>query len=165
MKPEAIIIHCSATRETSNVSAEQIDQMHKARGFKRSNQGEKLNHIGYHYYITKDGVVHPGRHEDEQGAHCIGWNDRSIGICYEGGLDASGMAKDTRTPAQKQSMINLVNAISSRWTILQVMGHRDTFPDKNGNGKVDPWERLKECPCFDVKPEFSSFLNPINVNA
>jgi N-acetylmuramoyl-L-alanine amidase len=32
----------------------------------------------------------------------------------------------------------------------RVCGHRDLSPDLNGNGKVDPWERLKECPCYEV---------------
>jgi N-acetylmuramoyl-L-alanine amidase len=34
-----------------------------------------------------------------------------------------------------------------------VVGHRDLSPDKNYNGIVDPWERTKECPCFEVKAE------------
>ncbi|MFV0377759.1 MAG: N-acetylmuramoyl-L-alanine amidase [Mangrovibacterium sp.] len=163
MKPDTIIIHCSATRENSDVTIEQIDQMHKARNFKRPNQSEALKHIGYHYYIRKDGTVNTGRHEDELGAQCKGWNDRSIGICYEGGLDAHGNAKDTRTPEQKKCMIDLVNDVCSRWDILQVIGHRDTSPDLNGNGTIEASERLKECPCFDVKPEFSSFINLITV--
>ena len=48
-KPKYIIVHCSATKVTSNITVEQIVSMHKQRGF---------NTIGYHYYITKDGVIH-----------------------------------------------------------------------------------------------------------
>lgn len=32
-----------------------------------------------------------------------------------------------------------------------VIGHRDTSPDLNGNGRIDPQEYIKACPCFDVK--------------
>lgn len=163
MKTDTIIIHCAATRENSDVTVEQIDQMHAARGFKRSNQTEALKHIGYQYYIRKDGTVNKGRHEDEIGAQCLGWNSRSIGICYEGGLDVNGKAKDTRTTAQKESIISLVNGICSRWTIIKVIGHRDTSPDTNGNGTIESFERLKECPCYDVKPEFPNFLNQITI--
>ena len=31
---------------------------------------------------------------------------------------------------------------------------RDLSPDRNHNGVVDPWERIKECPCFDAMTEY-----------
>lgn len=161
MTPDTIIIHCSATKENSNFTVEQVEASHKERGFKRPNQTERLKHIGYQYYIRKDGTVHKGRREDEVGAHCTNWNSRSIGICYEGGLDASGKAKDTRTPAQKAAITNLINEIARRWIIIQIIGHRDTSPDKNGNGVIDPHERIKECPCYDVIPEHPNYLPQI----
>ena len=64
-KIDTIIIHCSATRITSDYTVEQLDAGHKARGFKRPVQTEPLKYIGYQYYIRKDGTVYPGRHEDE----------------------------------------------------------------------------------------------------
>ena len=97
--PKYIIIHCSATKVTNNVSLEEITKWHKAQGFKN---------IGYHYYITKDGTIHKGRDEKLSGAHTVGYNSNSIGICYEGGLDKNGKASDTRTPEQKQSLIDLI---------------------------------------------------------
>lgn len=162
---DTIIIHCSATRVTSDYTVEQLDAGHKARGFKRPIQTESLRHIGYQYYIRKDGTVFPGRHEDETGAHCLNWNSRSIGICYEGGLDASGKVADTRTPEQKDAINNLVNDICRRWKIIQVIGHRDTSPDINKNGVIDPFERIKECPCYDVIPEYPSFIPNIIVRS
>lgn len=163
MTPDTIIIHCSATRVTSNYTVEQLDAGHKARGFKRPIQSEQLKHIGYQYYIRKDGTVCTGRHEDETGAHCKGWNSRSVGICYEGGLDENGKAADTRTPEQKETINKLVNDICQRWQILQVIGHRDTSPDTNNNGVIDPYERIKECPCYDVIPEYPSFAPNITI--
>ena len=109
--PKYIIIHCSATKVTSNFTVEQIIDMHKQRGF---------NTIGYHYYITKDGVIHKGRDESINGAHCLGYNSKSIGVCYEGGLDKNGKAKDTRTDAQKESLISLIKQLKGKYKIDKV---------------------------------------------
>ena len=75
---DTIIIHCSATRAGQNITAADIDCWHRARGFWS---------IGYHYVIRLDGTIEPGRDVTLDGAHCMGWNQRSIGICYVGGLD------------------------------------------------------------------------------
>ena len=58
---------------------------------------------------------------------------------------------------------SLVNGICRRWKIVQVIGHRDTSPDTNNNGVIDPFERIKECPCYDVIPEYPSFIPNIVV--
>ena len=76
-----IVLHCSATRVNQNFTIEQLEACHKARGFQS---------VGYHYYITKDGTLYPGRPESQMGAHAKGFNAHSIGICYEGGLDEHG---------------------------------------------------------------------------
>lgn len=148
-KPKQIIIHCSATKENRNVTVEQINSMHLARGFKK---------IGYHYYITKDGIIHKGRSESEIGAHCLGYNDHSIGICYEGGLDKDAKPKDTRTDAQKKSIIELIKDIVSRYRIDKILGHRDTSPDLNHNGTIESNEFIKSCPCFEAVPEYKNLL-------
>jgi N-acetylmuramoyl-L-alanine amidase len=36
-----------------------------------------------------------------------------------------------------------------------ILGHRDTSPDLNGNGIVEPCEWLKECPSFDAAKEYA----------
>lgn len=74
-KISLIVIHCSATRVTQDFTFEKLEACHLARGFRS---------IGYHYYITKDGVIYPGRPESEIGAHARHFNAHSIGICYEG---------------------------------------------------------------------------------
>ena len=158
MTPTAIIIHCSATRETQSVSVEQINEMHRRRAFSRLIPFEGLRHIGYHYYIRRDGSVHPGRLEFEQGAHCLGWNNRSLGVCYEGGLDAAGKPKDTRTAEQKGAMLNLLRVLVRQYNIRDIFGHRDTSPDLNGNGTLEEAEWIKSCPCFDAKEEYKHLL-------
>jgi N-acetylmuramoyl-L-alanine amidase len=94
-KINEIIIHCSATPEGRDVTVEEIRQWHLDRGF---------NDIGYHYIIDLDGVVHDGRPIEKPGAHCVKHNTHSLSICYIGGTDAHGRAKDTRTLEQKNHL-------------------------------------------------------------
>ena len=129
-KIELIVIHCSATRANRNFTVEDLEACHKARGFRG---------IGYHYYITRDGVLYPCRPEDQPGAHALRYNAHSIGICYEGGLDEDGRPADTRTEAQKESMKELLKSLCTDYPDADIVGHRDL-----------PWVR-KCCPCFDVK--------------
>lgn len=143
---DSIIIHCSATREGLDVRAADIDKWHKEKNFAM---------IGYNYVIDLDGTIEVGRPLTMNGAHCPGYNDHSIGICYIGGLDSMGHEKDTRTLAQKKSMHELVEALMDQYpTITKILGHRDTSPDLNGDGKITPNEWIKACPCFDVSAEF-----------
>lgn len=151
-KIDSIVIHCSATKEGVDYRVKDIDKWHRERGFQM---------IGYHYVIDLDGTVELGRPLSMNGAHCNtaglsgeSYNKHSIGICYVGGLDKNGKAKDTRTDAQKAALRTLVAKLREKYSIKEVIGHRDASPDKNGDGKITPDEYIKLCPCFDVKSEF-----------
>lgn len=139
---DSIIIHCSATKAGQDFTAADIDRWHRERGF---------NGIGYHYVIRLDGKLEKGRDVALAGAHCKSWNERSIGICYIGGLDENGRPADTRTNAQKRVLYQMIMDLQREYNILQVLGHRDTSPDLNGDGIIEPYEYVKACPCFDVK--------------
>ena len=93
-KIDLIVIHCSATREDRCFTEFDLDVCHRRRGF---------NGPGYHFYIRKDGRIVSTRPVEKIGAHAKGHNATSIGICYEGGLDARGRPKDTRTEWQVHS--------------------------------------------------------------
>jgi N-acetyl-anhydromuramyl-L-alanine amidase AmpD len=93
------------------------------------------------------------------GAHCTGYNARSIGICYEGGLDGNGNLKDTRTQAQKEALRTLLRILCGKYGIRDILGHRDTSPDTNKNDVLEPGEWIKGCPSFDAKTEYKSCLN------
>ena len=129
-----LVVHCSATKENSNFDVDALRHLHV-----------DINHwqdIGYHFYITKDGVIHKCRPMKTVGAHVSGYNTFSIGVCYEGGLNREGTTKDTRTALQKQSLIDLLKVLIKRWPSAIIKGHRD-FP------KVK-----KACPCFDAQKEY-----------
>ena len=101
-----------------------------------------FNGIGYHYYITRDGQLHLTRSEAVPGAHARKYNAHSIGICYEGGLDEKGRSTDTRTPAQKRTLLTLLYSLRTDYPKAEILGLRDLPGVK------------KSCPCFDVCSEF-----------
>lgn len=132
---DMIIIHCSASRCDRDYTFEALDNDHRSRGW---------NGCGYHYYVTKDGEIHVGRKEETVGAHAgRKFNPHSIGICYEGGLNARGQPEDTRTEAQKRTLTELISSMKRRYPMAQVLGHRD-LPGVH-----------KDCPCYDVRKELS----------
>lgn len=126
-----IIIHCSATPEGKDFTVEDIRRWHLAR---------KFADIGYHYVIYRDGSVHKGRTENIAGAHCLGHNANSIGICYIGGVAKDGKTpKDTRTPQQKTALRQLVNQLKFYYPHATVHGHNEYSS--------------KACPSFNVQTE------------
>ena len=133
-----IVVHCSAVKPDQLSSAAQIDSWHRERGFHLG--------IGYHYVIRRDGTIEPGRPEWMIGAHCHvkghHYNSHSIGICYEGGLDARGQPDDTRTAAQKKTMRHLLEDLHERYPRALIVGHRDLSHDR-------------DCPCFDAYKEYA----------
>ena len=122
-----VVIHCSAVRPDQMSSVAQIDSWHRKRGFKFG--------VGYHYVIRRDGSIEAGRPEWMVGAHCVNHNKYSIGVCYEGGLDARGQPADTRTAAQKATLRQLLTDLHRRYPRAVIVGHHDLNPQK-------------ECPCI-----------------
>ena len=128
-----IVIHCSATRCDRPFTVTDLIACHQARfGF-----------TAYHYYITRDGQMYQTRHENLAGAHAKHYNQHSIGICYEGGLDTQGRPADTRTPEQKQALVALLRSLKEDYPDAAILGHRDL-----------PGVR-KDCPSFNAKTEYA----------
>lgn len=50
--------------------------------------------IGYHFYVRKDGSIYRGRPENTVGAHAVGANYNSIGICFEGNFSKEKMSEE-----------------------------------------------------------------------
>ena len=134
-----VVIHCSAVRPDQMSSVAQIDSWHRERGFKFG--------VGYHYVIRRDGSIEAGRPEWMVGAHCVNHNKYSIGVCYEGGLDARGQPADTRTAAQKATLRQLLTDLHRRYPRAVIVGHHDLNPQK-------------ECPCIKNVAEEYKDLQP-----
>lgn len=147
-----IIVHCTADPEGRDKSIDDIRREHKAQGW---------GDCGYHYVINLNGAILIGRDVDYAGVHCKGHNQYSIGVAYIGGLENKpGVAysklkpKDTRTPQQKAALLSLLMDLRKLYPGAKIIGHRDTSPDLNGNGIVEPCEFIKACPSFDAKIEY-----------
>lgn len=136
-----IVLHCSATRADRDFTENDLEVCHRHRGF---------NGAGYHFYIRKNGDIKNTRPLEKPGAHALGYNAHSIGICYEGGLDVRYRPADTRTEWQKHSLRVLIRTLLMDYPGCRVCGHRDLSPDRNGDGRISPEEWVKECPCFEV---------------
>ena len=134
-KIDKIIIHCSATPEGREVSVKTIRKWHLQRRF---------SDIGYHYVIHLDGTIETGRPIEKNGAHCSYNNIGSIGICYVGGMDKDmKKSKDTRTQAQKDSLIKLMHELIYKYNKdMTIHGHNE-FSNK-------------KCPSFNVQEEYAN---------
>ncbi|WP_293393403.1 N-acetylmuramoyl-L-alanine amidase [Nevskia sp.] len=152
-----LVIHCSASPNGRPVSIAEIDAWHKARGFHRApaavlRWNPTLKHIGYHFVIGVDGATSTGRSEGEIGAHVVGANINSLGLCMVG--------TDSFTPAQWLALRNQVGALIEFLPEMEVVGHRDLSPDKNGDGRITSDEWLKRCPGFDVAAWLANGMRP-----
>lgn len=143
MDPKYITIHCSATRPLNTIDVSTIRKWHLDRGW---------SDIGYHFVITTDGVVQSGRKLSRVGAGVKGHNQDNIHICLVGGVSDEGKAVNNFTNLQWDALRYLTTELAGNYGILEtnIKGHRDWFPDLNGDGVIDHRDWLKECPCFSV---------------
>lgn len=139
-----IVVHCSATNPKQDFDVEDLRSMHLKRGFKK---------VGYHFVITRAGDIQTGRSLDEAGAHVMGYNNQSLGICLIGGVDVKNKPEDNYTLEQYASLAQLVEALVEMYPKAIVQGHRD-FPNV-----------AKACPCFDVKAWYKDTVeNTVTTN-
>ncbi len=136
-----IIIHCTATPQTTTVSSI-IDYWKTVKGWRNP---------GYHYIFNTNGTHVQLLPIEEVSNGVRGQNHDSINIAYIGGINEAGEAADTRTAEQKSNMAVLFKSLSKAFPKAEGLGHRDLSPDINGNGTIEADEWIKDCPCFDVK--------------
>lgn len=139
-----IVFHCTATPQKTTIKS---IQRYWKENLKWKNPGYHIviKPCGWYVRLAPDGTICNG---------VSGHNHDSIHISYIGGIDEQGKAVDNRTTSQKKTMITLAKTFRSRYPNARILGHRDFSKDKNNNGIIDPWERIKECPCFDAKIEY-----------
>lgn len=133
---EGIGLHNSGVSVLQSI--EVIHNYHKNKGWAG---------IGYQYYVRKDGSVYRGRPENMAGAHCPGVNSTSIGICAEGNFNEEIMSE-----VQKQSIIELVKDIKSRYNIKWIKGHREILAT-SCPGANFPLEEIKNAVKNEKEPQ------------
>jgi hypothetical protein len=130
-KIQFITIHCTATPEGRDNTAEEVTQR----------DIERFGQPSYHYVFDIHGKVTRTLREDQRGAHTAGHNTGNLGLSYVGGtesLNAGGKPKDTRTDDQKREMEHTLRNLLMKHPDAKVRGHRD-------------WPGVaKACPSFDV---------------
>lgn len=133
---------------------------------------------GYHRWIDFNGDRHKLLDFEEISNGVKGFNDEAINISYRGGVVNIGTkdnpiwkGKDTRTQAQKDSLLKEIMEVLV-WLMengndlqnVMILGHYHFSDDQNKNGAIEPWERIKECPCFDAYEEYKLFLDNETIN-
>lgn len=150
MDIHTIVIHYSATYPDMDVTRDDIDRMHRARGFRE---------IGYNWFIRRIGMLEEGRAEGTATAAARGHNRGYIHICFAGGIE-----RDTGptvgvwnpTPAQIETLVQLIHDIQDRWPNAKtVTGHKNlsgAATDCPGRNDVADWWKARQ-----VKPAMSPF--------
>lgn len=114
---EYVILHHSAASGT----AEALHGFHRSRGWAG---------IGYHFYVRADGSVHRGRPVNAVGAHTVGYNAVSAGVCFEGDLEKTQMPQ-----AQLAAGLELLAELKKLWPRAKLGLHREldatACPGKN----------------------------------
>ena len=124
---DKIIIHWSAS---THGDAAHIRQWHRERP-------DPFDDIGYHFVISDRNTIETGRPITKAGAHCIGQNFCSIGICYIGSPGMPPIYKpevffENGVPLEKPQprwllLIDLVKSLLVTYNLKpnDVYGHRD----------------------------------------
>ena len=139
-----IFVHCTASSQATT-TVETLLAEFKQKGWSKT---------GYHYVVFPNGVTKQLLSESQVANGVKGYNAHSIHVAYVGGIDGKLRAVDNRTEAQRETLLRVLRALRKAYPNAQILGHRDISPDNNHNGKVDPRERIKECPCFDAMVEY-----------
>ena len=92
--------------------------------------------IGYHYFISKQGVIFQGRPDDMIGSHVKGYNSNSIGICFEGRYN-----KEIMPEAQVKAGKELVAHLKKKYGIKNVKRHKDLMAT-DCPGSLFPFEKI-----------------------
>lgn len=152
-----IFVHCTASWQNTT-TVESLKKEFRDKGWKNP---------GYHWVIFPDGKVVQMLDEAKVANGVKNYNSHSVHVAWVGGIEYKeypdhmniGTQKklvsvDNRTKYQKLALFDLLTKLKLKYKEATIMGHRDISPDLNHNGVVDPWERIKGCPCFDAMVEY-----------
>lgn len=153
-----IFVHCTASWQEST-TVESLKEEFRRKGWENP---------GYHWVVFPDGKVVSLLAECYIANGVKGYNSKSVHVAWVGGIkhyeyweddglhtDRTRLVSiDNRTSNQKLALFDLLVKIKLRYRDAMIIGHRDISPDLNHNGIIDPWERIKDCPCFDAMDEY-----------
>lgn len=135
---EYIVIHSSHTRKPrATDGVKLLNKVHRKQGaFSWELNGTAC---GHHFIVRTDGVVEPGRPLNVPGNHTLGFNEKSVSVCYMGGLSLDGRPQDTRTPKQKASLQIIVDKLREQFPKAVVVTHAQLLPRRDAG-----------CPGFNI---------------
>ena len=124
LEPRAVrhlVVHCSATPDAEDIGAREIHAMHLGFGW---------HGIGYHRVVRRDGRIEAGRPDCWIGAHVLGHNAVSLGVCLIG--------CEAFTDVQFDALEKVLREWQALCPNASIRGHRDFAYTE------------KTCPNFDV---------------
>lgn len=135
MIPEYIIIHHAASgtaKKNGDITMARIREIHQGKGWRKE---------GYHELVRLDGNIEHGRAPNEQGAHCPGYNNRSLGICFAG----NAMYHEW-TAEQERAGIELISRLAVKYQIPveNILGHNETPIRTKCPGALTDMRRVRE---------------------
>jgi len=139
-----LVIHCTATVEHKHYDKRDVIAWH-TNPKKLGGRGWKVP--GYNDLVLLDGTLesivpfntdeYVDNWEISNGAK--GYNHLARHICYIGGLDVKGKAKDTRTKAQKATLETYIKYMILRHPDILVGGHYMFAKKSCPNFNVETW--------------------------
>lgn len=131
---ESVIVHWTETATNKNIGSEEINGWHLKAGLKG---------IGYHYVIRRDGSLQRARPVNIEGQHTPGFDDKTIGVVFVGGINAPSetpnaqnfLSAKSLTRSQINTFDQICKAFYRVWPGIQFKGHADV--DATGQN-IDP---------------------------
>lgn len=124
-KVHTVFLHCSATSNPS-IDANDINDWHVDRGW---------TCIGYHYFMSSDGVLQYGRDIELTPAAQSGHNTGSIAICL------NGLVPSDFTQTMLNNLKNFCMQINGAYRGIRFRGHKEVA--------------AKSCPVYDYRKVLS----------
>jgi len=111
-----------------DIGKKELNKWYRQRGY---------SGIGFHFVIRRDGTIETGCNPQAVGAHAVGHNFTSIGICLIGGVNKSDVPENNFTPEQWDSLVKLLKGLKTKYPEAKIIGHNEVAK--------------KSCPSFDVQ--------------
>lgn len=139
--PTLIVLHHA---DASSCTIYDIHQWHLNNGW---------SGCGYHFFVRKDGNIFRGRPENTIGAHTLGHNMNSLGICAEGNFELEYMPD-----VQKNSLIDLCEYLHNKYSITDIKRHSELFSTECP-GRNYPFDYIKSSV---LKGNQGPSISPVN---